>query len=419
MESLTFLTEAEVRTVAQEFGTPVFVYDQTTLEGTAAELLAFPRAFDFTARYAMKALPTGAILKVLNDTGLHFDASSGFEAERAIRAGIAPEKIQLTTQQVPENLADLVNQGVLFNACSVNQLDTYGKLFPGTEVSIRVNPGLGSGHNNRTNVGGPSSSFGIWHEQLDEVEEVRAQHNLKITGMHTHVGSGGDPEVWKKCAAISLGIVEKLPGVNRLSLGGGFKVARMPGETSANLEEIGAVVVEIFTEFAQTHGRELHLEIEPGTYVAANAGVLISNVMDVVNTGSEGYDFIKINAGMTEVLRPSHYGAVQPMTLVSGDEREPGTEKDYVIAGHCCESGDILTPEEGDPEGLAPRSFPHPAIGDHLVISGSGAYCSGMASKNYNSFPECPEVLKTSAGEFALIRKLQTMDQMLANEILT
>jgi len=418
MESLTFLTEAEVRQVAQEFGSPVFVYDQTTLEKTAADLLAFPHAFAYTPRYAMKALPTGAILKLLNEAGLHFDASSGYEAERAMRAGIPADKIQLTTQQIPGNLKDLVEKGVLFNACSVHQLDTYGRLFPGTELSIRINPGLGSGHNNRTNVGGPSSSFGIWHEQLDAVEETRVKHDLKITGMHTHVGSGGDPEVWKKCAAISLGIVAKLPDVNRISLGGGFKVARMPDEVSANLEEIGAVVVEIFTEFAKTDGRELHLEIEPGTYVAANSGVLVSTVMDVIDTGSEGYDFIKINAGMTEVLRPSHYGAVQPMTLVTGDEREGGSEKGYVVAGHCCESGDILTPEQGDPEGLAPRSFPEASIGDLIVIGGSGAYCSGMASKNYNSFPECAEVLKTENGEFKLIRKLQTMDQMLANEVL-
>jgi diaminopimelate decarboxylase len=417
MEELTFINETQVRRIAAEFGTPLFIYDQATLERAARDVLAFPHAYGFTARYAMKALPTGAVVKLLADTGLLIDASSGYEAERALRLGIAPEKIQITAQEIPRNLKELVEQGVNYNACSPHQLATYGKLFPGTDVSIRINPGLGSGHNNRTNVGGPSSSFGIWHEALEEIEAVRAAHDLHITGMHTHVGSGGDPEVWKKCVRLTLGVAARLPDVTRVSLGGGFKVARMPGETAANLHEIGEAVKQDFVDFASQHGRELHLEIEPGTFLVANAGVLISEVMDVVSTGADGYEFLKIDSGMTEVLRPSHYGAQQPMTLVKADGGDPGEEREYVVAGHCCESGDILTPAPGEPEGLSPRTFPQADIGDLLVIGGSGAYCSGMASKNYNSFPECAEVLIESGGEVRLIRKRQTLDQIIANEI--
>ncbi len=417
MEELTFMTDTQVRDIATRFGTPVFAYDQATLECAARDVLAFPHAFGYTARYAMKALPTGAVVKLLAETGLLIDASSGYEAERALRLGIAPEKIQITAQEIPRNLKELVEQGVNYNACSAHQLATYGKLFPGTDVSIRINPGLGSGHNNRTNVGGPSSSFGIWHEALDEIEAVRAAHNLRITGMHTHVGSGGDPEVWKKCVRLTLGVAALLPEVTRVSLGGGFKVARMPGETAANLNEIGEAVKQDFIDFAKQHGRELHLEIEPGTYLVANAGILISEVMDVVSTGTDGYDFLKIDSGMTEVLRPSHYGAQQPMTLVKAAGRDANADRDYVVAGHCCESGDILTPAPGDPEGLSPRTFPEAEIGDLLVIGGSGAYCSGMASKNYNSFPECAEVLIESGGEVRLIRKRQTLDQIIANVI--
>lgn len=417
MEKMIFLTASQARDIAAQFGTPIFVYDQATLEQAARDVLAFPNAYGLTARYAMKALPNGAIVKLLAETGLYIDVSSGYEAERALRAGIAPEKIQITAQEIPRNLKELVEKGVGYNACSLHQMDTYGKLFPGTEVSIRINPGLGSGHNNRTNVGGPSSSFGMWHEMLDEIEAVRAAHELRITGMHTHIGSGGDPEVWKKCARLTLDIAAKLPQVTCVSLGGGLKVARMPGEETANLQEIGEAVKEDFIAFAEKHGRELHMEIEPGTYLVANAGVLISEVMDVISTGSEGYDFIKVDSGMTEVLRPSHYGAQQPMTLVKADESSDNTERDYVVAGHCCESGDILTPAPGDPEGLLPRTFPEAEIGDLLVIGGSGAYCSGMASKNYNSFPECAEVLIKNGGDVTLIRTRQTLGQIIENEV--
>jgi len=418
MEPLLFLKAEEALRIQNEFGTPVYVYDEATLESAAREVLSFPNAFGLTARYAIKALPTLAIIRVLSDVGLHVDASSGFEAERALRAGVAPEHIQLTAQELPGNFEDLVRRGVLFNACSVHQLRMYGESFPGSAVCVRVNPGLGSGHSNRTNVGGPSSSFGIWHEHLEEVFAVQKKCDLRITRMHSHIGSGGDPEVWETCARMSLEIAAKFPEVQRLNLGGGFKVGRMPDEESANLQAIGAAIQADFQAFYEEHGRKLHLEIEPGTFFVANAGVVITSVMDVVDTGTEGYHFIKVDGGMTEVLRPSYYGAQQPMTLVPQDGEGRGAEREYVVVGHCCESGDILTPAPGDPEGLGPRVFPEARIGDALVIGASGAYCSAMSAKNYNSFPQAREVLIAMDGSVRVIRERQTLDQMLANDML-
>lgn len=417
MEDLRFLSAAEVRTLAAEYGTPFYVYDEATLRRRAGEVLAFPNAFGLTARYAMKALPTAAVVQTLTSTGLHIDASSGYEAMRAIRAGVAPEKIQITAQELPRDLKSLIEQGCLFNACSMNQLRVYGELFPGSEVSVRINPGLGSGHSNRTNVGGPSSSFGIWHEHLDEVKAIAAAHGLRITGMHTHIGSGSDPDTWAHCAGLSLGIVEHLPEVTRLSLGGGFKVGRMTGEISADLQVIGERVNKDFIAFAEQHGRQLHLEVEPGTYLVANAGALVCTIMDVVDTGSEGNTFLKIDAGMTEIVRPSMYGAQHPLVVVPKAEGERG-HGHYLISGHCCESGDILTPEPGNPEGLLARELTEARLGDYLVIEGAGAYCAGMASKNYNSFPECAETLRALDGTVRLIRKRQEPEAIWANEVI-
>jgi diaminopimelate decarboxylase len=415
---MSFLTHDQIRDIRLQFGTPTYVYDQVTLERAAGEVLGFPNAFGLTARYAMKALPTSAIIRVLTDTGLHIDASSGFEAERALRAGVTPEQIQITAQELPRDLKALVERGVLFNACSLAQLEAYGRLFPSSEICIRINPGLGSGHNNRTNVGGPSSSFGIWHEHLDRALALLHEYDLRLTRMHTHIGSGGDPEVWKRCAGMSLEIAARLPGVDRLSLGGGFKVGRMDGESGADLQEIGHAVRADFEAFAERHGRRLHLEIEPGTYLVASAGVILANVNDVVDTGAGGYRFIKSDTGMTELLRPNLYGAQHPIELVPADAGETREEGDYLVAGHCCESGDMITPEPGNPEGLAPRRLPHPLPGDTLVIGSTGAYCSTLAGKNYNSFPEAAEVLITRDGSPKLIRHRQTLEQLLANEVL-
>ena len=417
MEQLAFLTEAQVRDIQREFGTPVFVYDQKTLEARAEEALNFPNAFGLTARYAMKALPTAAILQIMNRAGLHIDASSGFEAERAMRAGVPPAHILLTAQEAPVNLKALVDRGVIFNACSLQQLRLFGERYPGREVCIRVNPGLGSGHSNRTNVGGPSASFGIWYEHLGQVGEIKRKYDLKIGRLHTHIGSGGDPEVWEHCALISLRIASQLPEVETLSLGGGFRVGRMADESSADLQKIGLHVVEAFRAFYGQHGRKLTLEVEPGGYLVANAGALICTAIDSVDTGKDGYTFIKVDGGMTEVLRISLYGAQHPIVVVPG-EMEVRGKKAYLVAGHCCESGDVLTPEPGNPEGLAPRLLTETKIGDAVVIGGVGAYCSGMSSKNYNSFPEAAEVLLARDGGFHLIRKRQRLEQVVANEVL-
>lgn len=415
METLVFLSEEQVREVRRVFGTPVYVYDQRMLERRAQEMLAFPNAFGLTVRYAMKALPTAAIVRLFDRLGLHIDASSGYEAERALRAGVAPERIQITAQEFPEDLESLAKRGVRFNACSLNQLEQYGALFPGTELSVRINPGLGSGHSNRTNVGGPSSSFGIWHEYLDAVFETAAKYGLRITRMHTHIGSGSDPDVWVHCAKLSLDIAARMPEVTTLSLGGGYKVARMADEKSADVQDIGARIVPEFQRFAERHGRKLHLEVEPGTFLTANAGAIVCSAMDVVDTGPDGFRFIKTDSGMTETLRPAMYGALHPIILVPAED-EPRGCADYVVSGHCCESGDILTPERGNPEGLLPRTLKEARIGDLIVIEGTGAYCAGQSAKNYNSFPEAPEVLLMKSGALLLIRKRQTLDQVVQNE---
>jgi len=407
------LTPADAALVRERFGTPCFVYDRAALEAAARTALAFPHAFGFTLRYAMKANSSHAVLAIFRDLGLHIDASSDPEVERALRAGFAPGHIQLTAQVPSRRLEEFVALGVLYNACSLHQLDRYGRVLPGRDVTIRVNPGLGSGSTNRTNTGGPAASFGIWHAHLDEAKALAARHRLVVRGLHTHIGSGSDPAVWMRVAGLVLEIAERLPAVITVSLGGGFKVARVPGEQATDLAAVGSVVRQAFVGFQRRTGRRLHLEIEPGTYLVANAGVVVATCVDVVDTGQDGYLFAKLDAGMTEVTRPSLYGAQHPIAVLA--EGRPAAR--VVFVGPCCESGDILTPAPGDPEALAPREVARPEIGDLVVVGGAGAYCAAMSTGNYNSYPLAPEVLREPDGSLRLVRRRQSLEQMLANEV--
>ena len=408
-EPLGVAVAAEVRS---RFGTPCYVYDHSILEDAARRALAFPAPFGLTVRYAMKANPSRGVLALFRELGLHIDASSDHEVERALRADFSPEAIQLTSQMPSRRLREHVARGVLVNACSLHQLEEFGRAAPGREVSVRMNPGLGSGSTNRTNTGGPASSFGIWHEYLDDVLTLAKRYSVKITRLHTHIGSGTDPEVWKRATRMTLDLAAKLPDVTRVNLGGGFKVGRMPGEPSVDLDDVGAHVRRELVEFRARHGRGLHLEIEPGTYLVANAGVVVATCVDVVDTGRDGYLFAKLDTGMTEVTRPSLYGAQHPIRVLA----EGRDEAEVVFVGPCCESGDILTPGPGDPEALAPRRVARPQVGDLVVVGGAGAYCAAMSTINYNSYPQAPEVMLRPDGTLELLRRRQRPDEIWANE---
>eukprot|EP00929_Paragymnodinium_shiwhaense_P059825 TRINITY_DN2992_c0_g3_i4.p1 TRINITY_DN2992_c0_g3~~TRINITY_DN2992_c0_g3_i4.p1 ORF type:complete len:717 (-),score=208.90 TRINITY_DN2992_c0_g3_i4:384-2534(-) len=420
-DALRFLTPESARAIKEQFGTPTYVYDEKLLRDAAAKATNFPNAYGLTARFAMKAAPNKAILQLFDACGMHIDASSGYEVQRAVAAGVAPHKISLSTQELPDDYAAIIDSGAYINACSLNQLTRIGEARPGCKIGLRFNPGAGSGGNNKTNVGGPSSSFGIWHELADEVQAIVKKYNLNVVKIHSHIGSGSDPDVWVKVSTMTLNICKKFPTATIMNLGGGYKVARMTTEKSTDMQVVGAPVKEVFEKFFKETGRKLHLEIEPGTFMVANACAVVSTVQDMTETTkncAEGMTFIKTDSGMTEVLRPSLYGAQHPIVIIPQDATKgklPPAE--YVVVGHCCESGDLLTPAPGEPETIAARNFCPASIGDICVIESSGAYCSSMSSTNYNSFPQAPEVLLRVDGSLTCIRRKQVVEEMWKNEI--
>lgn len=196
-------------------------------------------------------------------------------------------------------------------------------------------------------TGGRSAGFGVWYEYIPDLLQIASKYRLTISKVHTHIGAGTDPETWKNVASVTLDLAKQFPDATVVSMGGGFKVARMPDETTADLEEIGRHVRGLLEQFAVSTGRKLHLEIEPGTFLTAGCGVLLSRVIDITDTGKEGFTFIRLNTGMNDILRPTLYGALHPITVHS----DSAEKREYVVIGHNCESGDILTPVRGNSEG--------------------------------------------------------------------
>jgi diaminopimelate decarboxylase len=225
--------------------------------------------------------------------------------------------------------------------------------------------------------------------------------------------------VWQHCAALTLRLARELPEVHTVNLGGGFKVARAPGEEDTDLQQVGKAIEKQLRRFQaeDNERRGLHLEIEPGTFLTARAGAIVSTIIDLKETSD--YRFIIVDSGMTDNLRPALYGAQHALRVVHAQDLDgalAATEDDFLVSGHCCESGDLLTPAPGDPEGLAPRRLPQPRIGDALVMGDTGAYSTSMAAVNYNSFPQSAVLLRAPDGALHVIRRRQTWQEMTAAE---
>lgn len=387
--SQTFTDHAVLLDVARQSGTPCFVYSRDVLAERAKKLLSLELPYGYTPRYAVKANNHPDIVRLFHNAGLHFDASSSYEAQELLDLDVPGVNISLSSQQPAQNLGDLLGAGVQFVATSLHQLE----LFVSAEnrpksVGLRVNPGLGAGHNNRTTTGGANSSFGLWSAYVPQALELAQKSGVRIDRLHVHIGSGADPNMWGKMIEVALEIAESMPDVTSLDMGGGFKIHRYGDEHETDMEAVAVKFSYLLRGFSEKTGRKLRLEIEPGTWLVGHAGVLLAEVVDIVDTGEDGHTFLRLDTGMNDFARPGMYGAQHEMEVLN-DSTE---STEYVVVGHNCETGDILTPAPGDPEGLESRVLKKAHIGDMLAVYDTGAYCRTMSHKGYNSFPSAHEI---------------------------
>ncbi len=412
-------------------GSPLYLYDESTILERCRRVQAMPNAFGLHVSYAMKANSSRAILQLISREGIGIDASSMNEARRALAAGIAPSRIVLTSQEVPEGsdreeLETLMAEGMLYNACSLLQLESIADFAvrAGLPISIRVNPGVGTGESVTRNTGDKYSSFGIHRANLERATRLAREKGAVIGHVHAHVGSGGEPGLWRANIDRMLGIVEEhFPDATAVNLGGGFREARMPDETPADIQALGHHARERFEQFAQRTGRKLRMLVEPGTYFVANSGFLVTRVIDKKWSGPDGFQFLILDGGMESNTRPLLYGSRHPFyvisdsgSLLSSDFASNNETNDKrVVCGKCCESGDSQTL---DPAGnIVPRPMADPELGDLVVIGGAGAYCSSMSLTNYNSYLRAAEVLVRADGNLVLIRRRQTLEQVMQSEL--
>ncbi len=413
MHQLNFLTEELVKQIEKDYKLPVYVYSEKRLLEAIEKFKNFPSAFGVTTRFAMKANSNKNILKIFNKNGVKIDASSEYEVYRAINAGYKWEDIQLSWQELSKNLDKLLDLWIFFVATSLEQIKAVWNIRPWTEIGLRINPWVWSWAFKAISTGGTTSSFGIWHEYIPEIQKLVSEHGLKVSKIHIHIGSENTPESWVSTANIWLNFVKEFESVTCLNMGWGFKKAIMPYESDADLQAIWKAVAEKVRDFYNETNREIKLEVEPGKYMVINSGSVIARVVDIVDTWDMWYKFLRTNSGMTEMPRVAMYWVQQPIIILNNSE----TTKEYVVVWHCCESWDILTSKLYDQETIEPVTLKEANIWDLIVFEWTWAYNSSMSMKNYNSFPEAGELLLRTDWSIVQIRKRAEIEEVWRNEV--
>lgn len=400
--------------LAQQYGTPLWVYDADVIRDRIAQL----RQFD-VIRYAQKACSNVHILKLMRDEGVLVDAVSLGEIERSLAAGFRPdgdpEGVVFTADLIDlPTLATVLKHGVTVNAGSLDMLARIGEHSPGHRVWLRINPGFGHGHSNKTNTGGPQSKHGIWIGDVPRAIEIVRQHGLKLVGIHMHIGSGVDYGHLSKVCDAMVDLVTSLGhDIEAISAGGGLSIPYRDGEPRVDVDHYFRQWDAARKRIEQHLGHAVRIEIEPGRFLVAESGTLVTQVQ-AVNRRPK-HDLVLIDAGFNDLMRPAMYGSYHGVTVHTPDGATPADRpmKDIAIAGPLCESGDVFTQDAGGV--VTHRHLPEPRIGDLLFLHDAGAYGSSMSS-NYNSRPLAPEVL-VDHGVPRLIRRRQTMAELLALEL--
>ena len=397
-----------------EFGCPVWVYDAQIVR----EKIAALHQFD-VVRFAQKACSNIHILRLMREQGVKVDSVSLGEIERALAAGYDPKSdsdaIVFTADLIDEaTLARVHELRIPVNAGSVDMLEQLGQVSPGHRVWLRVNPGFGHGHSQKTNTGGENSKHGIWYTDLPAALEVIQRYNLELVGIHMHIGSGVDyGHLEQVCGAMVRQVIDFGQDMEAISAGGGLSIPYREGEEAIDTDHYYGLWSAARDKIAAHLGHAVKLEIEPGRFLVAESGVLVSQVRSVKEMGSR--HFVLIDAGFSDLMRPAMYGSYHHITALAADGRDltQAPRVETVVAGPLCESGDVFTQQEGGK--VETRALPEVKPGDYLVLHDTGAYGASMSS-NYNSRPLLPEVL-FDHGVARLIRRRQTIQELLALEL--
>lgn len=424
-----YCEDVDLARVAEELGTPIYVYSAGTILDHYARLDTAFQSVDHLICYAVKANSNRAILKLLADAGAGFDIVSGGELYRVLAAGGDSAKCTFAgVGKSREEIEYALEQRVYsFNVESEAELEQIDRIAGAKEtrapIALRVNPDVDPHTHEYISTGSRENKFGVALDRVAAVYEQAAKmRNVEIVGVQMHIGSQiAEAKPFASAIGKVAPIVRELKsryGIKFLSIGGGMGIVYRGALESGSGKwwrdhggESFAFSVRDYADAIVPELRELHLRVlvEPGRFLVGNAGVLVTRVRFIKKSGAK--KFAIVDAGMNDLIRPALYRSyheivpVEERSTITGRSTSNRAEK-IDIVGPVCESGDFFALD---------REMPELHEGDLLAIMSAGAYGFVMAS-NYNSRPLPAEAL-VRGNRLALIRKRQTWEDLVAGEI--
>jgi len=398
----THIQGVSIASLADEFGTPLYIYDGEKITAQVKTLQEAFSAAPLKIKYATKALSNINILKLIRKAGAGVDAVSIEEVKLCMLAGYTASEIMYTPSGVSfEEIQEAVGMGIMINLDSLPLMEQFGEVYGNSAPAcIRINPHIMAGGNLKISTGHSESKFGISIEQLPLILAAVSKYKLQIVGLHIHTGSDIlDAEVFLKGGNVLFEAAMQFSDLKFLDFGGGFKVAYKPNDISTDVMEVGRKVGEAFQDFCKRYGRQLELWLEPGKFLVSEAGYLL--VKATVVKESPTVTFVGVDTGLNHLIRPMMYDAYHGLYNLSNPD---GKKVKYNVVGYICETDTLA----------AHRELNETKIGDLLVIKNAGAYGYSMAS-NYNSRLRPAEVMILN-GTAHLIRRRESFEDLIKNQ---
>jgi diaminopimelate decarboxylase len=397
-----YLGGVSAEKLIDEYGSPLYVYEEDKIRENYKKLYSAIKWPKKKLLYACKANTNLAIMRVLREEGAGIDAVSTGEIFLARKAGFNAEDILYTGNNMTDAEMDYAAQeGILLNIGSISRLEKFGKKYPNSDVCIRMNPNIKPDVHPHLATGHLDSKFGIPLIHRDEAKKIAEKYGLNIVGIHSHIGTTiMDIKVFQETLDVILDAALEFEGLDFIDFGGGIGIPYKPEQKEVDIEKLGEYIGKEFGEFCEAYGKELEYRIEPGRYLVAQSGFLLSRINTIKDNSRK--KFLGLDTNMAQLVRPSLYGSYHHIINASN---MTGKMETVDVVGNICETGDFFAQD---------REVQEAKEGDVIAIKDVGAYGYSMSS-NYNSFPRPAEVM-VSGDKAILIRERETFEGFLKGQ---
>ncbi len=397
------LTHQQLVEIANEFGSPVYVYHAERITEQYDKLMTAFKDSNARFFYACKALTNINVLKHVHSIGASLDCVSISEVKLGLMAGFEPANILYTPNCVDfEEIVAAKDLGVNINIDNISILEQFGSRFGNSyPVCIRLNPHIMAGGNYKISTGHVDSKFGISIHQMRHIERVVKTTKLNVEGIHMHTGSEiKDINVFLLGLDVMLNTIEHFPNLKYLDMGSGFKVPYQPGDSETDVNLLGKKIAQAFEEFENPVVKKLEVWFEPGKYLVSQAGYLVVKTNVIKQTPAAL--FAGVNSGFNHLIRPMMYDSYHHIENISNPV---GAERIYNVVGNICETDTFAYD----------RKINEIREGDYLTFFNAGAYGFEMSS-NFNSRLKPAEVM-VKEGKATLIRRADVFEDLLTNQV--